>query len=186
MADPFRPRAVLVAMVSAVLIGVAGCAPGSAPTAGTPTPTAASSPASEAPSLTPPTTSAPAPAETQEPPVPIETNITITVNGTTVTGVLQNNTASASLLAQFPLELSFEDYSGQEKIAGIPEPLSLDGMPAGGSAEPGTIGYYAPDQALVLYYESVGYFTGITPIGTFNDVATVRDAPAFVGTLTAN
>ena len=117
--------------------------------------------------------------------MPTETNITISVNGTSLTGVLQNNAASASLLAQLPLELSFEDYSGQEKIAGIPEPLSLDGMPSGGSAEPGTIGYYAPDQAIVLYYESVGYYNGIIPIGTFSDVATVRDAPAFVGTITA-
>ena len=118
--------------------------------------------------------------------MPSETNITISVNGTTVTGVLHSNAAVASLLAQMPLELSFEDYSAQEKIADIPAPLSLDGMPSGGSAEPGTIGYYAPDQALVLYYEAVGYFNGIIPLGTFNEVATVRDAPAFVGTITAN
>ena len=59
-------------------------------------------------------------------------------------------------------------------------------MPSGGSAEPGTIGYYAPDQALVLYYETVGYYNGIIPLGTFDDVATVRDAPAFTGTVAAN
>lgn len=118
--------------------------------------------------------------------MPSETTITLTVNGTTVTGVLNDNAASASLLAQMPLELSFADYGGQEKIADLPSPLALDGMPAGGSAVPGTIGYYAPDQALVLYYEPVGYFTGIIPLGTFTDVATVRDAPAFVGTLTAD
>ena len=34
--------------------------------------------------------------------------------------------------------------------------------------------------------DAVGYYTGIIPIGTFNDVASVRDAPAFVGTITAN
>ena len=90
-----------------------------------------------------------------------------------------------TLLAQLPLELSFADYGGQEKIAGIPMPLALDGMPPGGSAEPGTIGYYAPDQALVLYYDSVGYYNGIIPLGTFDDVATVQNAPAFVGTVTA-
>ena len=116
-----------------------------------------------------------------------ETTITLTVDGTTVvTGVLQNNAAAASLLAQLPLELSFEDFGAQEKIADLPDPLALDGLPPGGSAEPGTIGYYAPDQALVLYYDAVGYYTGIIPIGTFNDVASVRDAPAFVGTITAN
>ncbi|KQO07644.1 hypothetical protein ASF06_13760 [Agreia sp. Leaf244] len=130
-------------------------------------------------------TTAPAATENPEPDVPNQTTITITVNGTPVTGVLQNNAASASLLAQLPLELSFADYGGQEKIAGIPMPLALDGMPPGGSAKPGTIGYYAPDQAIVLYYGSVGYYDGIIPLGTFDDVATVRDSPAFVGTVTA-
>ena len=115
-----------------------------------------------------------------------ETSISITVNGKTVTGFLQNNAATASLLAQLPLELSFEDYGGQEKVAGIPLPLSLDGMPSGGSAEPGTIAYDVPDRAIVLYYEPVGYYDGIIAIGTFDDVATVRDSPAFVGTITAN
>jgi hypothetical protein len=27
----------------------------------------------------------------------------------------------------------------------------------------------------VLYYEHVGYYTGIIPIGTFDDVAGIRD-----------
>jgi hypothetical protein len=114
------------------------------------------------------------------------TDITISVNGTTVSGRLQNNAATTSLLAQLPLELSFEDYGGQEKIAPIPSPLILEGMPSGGSAEPGTIGYYAPDQALVLYYDTVGYYDGIIPLGTFDDVAAVRDSAAFTGILSAN
>ena len=118
--------------------------------------------------------------------MPNETSITITVNSVTVAGALKNNAASASLLAQLPLELSFDDYNGQEKIADLPAPLALDGMPRGGSAEPGTIGYYAPNQAIVLYYDSVGYYSGIIPIGTFIDVGAVRDAPAFIGTITAN
>ena len=112
------------------------------------------------------------------------TTISITVNGATVEGALQENAATASLLAQLPLELSFADFGGQEKIATLPAPLVLDGMPAGSSAEPGTIGYYAPDQALVLYYDSVGYFTGIAPLGTFDDVASVRDASSFAGSVT--
>ena len=37
------------------------------------------------------------------------------------------------------------------------------------------IGYYAPDRVLVLYYEHVGRFNGIVPIGTFEDLAAVRD-----------
>lgn len=115
--------------------------------------------------------------------MPSHTSIVITVNGTAVTGALENTPAAASLVAQLPLELSFADYGGQEKIAAIPEPLALDGMPSGGSAEPGTIGYYAPDRALVLYYDTVGHYPGIIPLGTFDDVTTVQNAPAFVGTV---
>jgi len=73
------------------------------------------------------------------------------------------------------LTLSFKDYGGQEKIADLPEPLPLDGVPAGDSADPLAIGYYAPDQAIVLYYERVGYSRGIVRIGSFDDLAAIRD-----------
>ena len=92
-----------------------------------------------------------------------ETSITITVKDTTITGDLQASAATTSLLAQLPLELTFEDFGGQEKIATLPAPLALDGMPSGSSAEPGTIGYYAPDQALVLYYDRSATTTASSP-----------------------
>ena len=180
MDSPNRTRKAVVAAVIAAALTLAGCAPepvegGSEPSATSGTPRASSN-------------SVPHPSPTaQTPEAPVsEPNISITVNETTVRGVLQDSAATASLLAQLPLELSFEDFGGQEKIARLPAPLALDGMPTGGSAEAGTIGYYAPDQALVLYYDAVGYYNGIIPLGTFDDVASVRDAPAFTGTVTAN
>lgn len=97
------------------------------------------------------------------------------LDGGTVTGALSSNATARSLIQQLPLTLSFRDYGGQEKISDLPEALSLDGVPAGDSAEPLTIGYYAPDQALVLYYESVGYSRGIVRIGSFDDLAAIRD-----------
>jgi hypothetical protein len=174
-------RAAVGAAVIAAALILGGCAPGPGGADSEPTATSAPPRASDISTPTPT-----APAQTPEAPVSAETSIAITVNGLTVRGVLQDSAATASLLAQLPLELSFEDYGGQEKIAALPAPLALDGMPSGGSAEPGTIGYYAPDQALVLYYDTVGYYNGIIPLGTFDDVATVRDAPAFIGTVAAN
>lgn len=103
------------------------------------------------------------------------TPITIDIAGETVTGTLSDNAAARSLIAQLPLTLTFTDYGGHEKIADLPAPLLLEGMPAGDDADPLTIGHYAPDQALVLYYEHVGYFDGITRIGTFEGIATIRD-----------
>lgn len=126
------------------------------------------------------------PASTTPPPSPPETTpvaagssqltpITIQIDGETVTGTLSGNAAARSLIEQLPLTLSFSDYGGKEKTAELPEPLSLDGAPAGDEADPLTIGYYAPDQALVLYYEHVGYFPGIVRIGSFDDLAPIRD-----------
>lgn len=103
------------------------------------------------------------------------TRITIDIDGKTVAGTLSDNAAATSLIEQLPLMLTFTDYGGQEKIADLPAPLSLEGLPAGNDADPLTIGYYAPRQALVLYYEHVGYFDGIIRIGTFDDLAAIRD-----------
>ncbi|NYF12140.1 hypothetical protein HDC34_000434 [Pseudoclavibacter sp. JAI123] len=113
------------------------------------------------------------------------TNITITMGDTTVRGTLDANAATADLIAQLPLELAFEDFGGQEKIATLPTALSLDGLPSGSDAPVGTLGYYAPDQGLVLYYESVGYYPGIIPLGTFEGVEAVRDAQPSTGTVSA-
>lgn len=103
------------------------------------------------------------------------TTIAIAIAGRTVTGSLEQSATARALVAQLPLDLSFRDFGGQEKIADLPAALPVDGMPPGSAAEPGTIGYYAPDRVLVLYYEHVGYYTGIIPIGTFDDVAGIRD-----------
>ena len=104
-----------------------------------------------------------------------DTPIILRIDGGTVTGTLAGNATARSLIEQFPLTLSFSGYGGQEKLAGLPEPLSLDGVPAGDDADPLSIGYYAPGQVLVLYYEHVRYFRGIVGLGTFDDLATFRD-----------
>jgi hypothetical protein len=105
------------------------------------------------------------------------TPITIDINGRELKGILHDNATARSLIGQLPLTLTFKDHGGQEKSARLPAPLSLEGAPAGSDADPLTIGYYAPDQVLVLYYEHVGRFNGIVPIGTFEDLAAVRDQP---------
>jgi hypothetical protein len=131
----------------------------------------------------------PSPTESQVPEseelTNMTTNITITMGDTTVRGTLEANATTADLIAQLPLDLSFEDFGGQEKIATLPTALSLDGLPSGSDAPAGTLGYYAPDQGLVLYYESVGYYPGIIPLGTFEGVEAVRDAAPSTGTVSA-
>lgn len=103
------------------------------------------------------------------------TPITIRIDGRTVNGTLSGNATARSLIDQLPLTLSFSEFGGKEKHAELPKPLSLDGVPAGDDADPLTIGYYAPGQTLVLYYEHVRHYTGIVRIGTFDDLAAIRD-----------
>ena len=152
-----RLRIPTLAALIALALSLAGCS------------TPSNGPASTTPPPSPPETTPVAAGSSQLAP------ITIQIDGETVTGTLSGNTAARSLIEQLPLTLSFDDYGGKEKIAELPEPLSLDGVPAGDDADPLTIGYYAPDQALVLYYEHVGYFPGIVRIGSFDDLATIRD-----------
>jgi hypothetical protein len=115
------------------------------------------------------------------------TPITIRIGDETITGTLSGNATARSLIRQLPLKLSFTDYGGQEKLAELPAPLSLDGIPSGDDADPLTIGYYVPGQVLVLYYEHVGHFSGIVRIGTFDDLGAIRDRNgSFTATLSAN
>ncbi len=96
------------------------------------------------------------------------TAITIEFDGREVHGTLADNATARSLLAHLPLMLSFSDYGGQEKIARLPQSLSTDGAAAASDAPARTIGYYVPNQSLVLYYDDVGRFNGIVPIGTYD------------------
>lgn len=158
-----------LAAIIVLLLPLAGCS------------TSSNGPASTTDRPSSPTETSTAAEASQSAPVPssaraaVSTPITIDIDGGIVTGTLSSNATARSLIGQLPLTLSFRDYGGQEKIAELPEPLSLDGVPAGDSADPLTIGYYAPDQALVLYYERVGYSRGIVRIGSFDDLAAIRD-----------
>lgn len=112
------------------------------------------------------------------------TPIVIELQGRRIAGELDGSATSASLLAQLPLTLAFRDHGGQEKLAQLPVPLDLAGAPAGSEAAPLTIGYYAPDQSLVLYYRHVGYFNGIVPIGTYENTDAVENqADGFAATI---
>lgn len=101
------------------------------------------------------------------------TVITLTIDGQTITANLHDNPAATELLQQLPLTLTFDDFNAVEKIAKLPTPLSMQGMPEGDDPEIGDIGFWAPGGDLVLYYGEVGYWNGIARLGTFDDVEAV-------------
>ena len=97
-----------------------------------------------------------------------ETPIKITIADTVITARLADNATARDLAAQLPLTLTFKDFNQVEKIATLPRPLSMDGVPAGADPDIGDIGYYAPSGDLVFYYGDVGYWNGIVRIGRFD------------------
>jgi hypothetical protein len=92
----------------------------------------------------------------------------ITIADTVITARLADNATARDLAAQLPLTLAFKDFNQVEKIAKLPRPLSMEGVPAGADPDVGDIGYYAPSGDLVFYYGDVGYWNGIVRIGRFD------------------
>jgi hypothetical protein len=96
------------------------------------------------------------------------TTIRITIANRPINARLTDNPTAQDLADQLPLTLTFSDFNGAEKIAELPRPLTMDGVPEGDDPDIADIGYYAPSDDLVLYYGDVGYWNGIVRIGRFN------------------
>jgi hypothetical protein len=95
--------------------------------------------------------------------------VRITIADQTITAQLADNPTAQDLTDQLPLTLTFQDFNRVEKVAELPRPLTLDGVPAGDDPDINDIGYYAPSRSLVFYYGDVGYWNGIVRIGRFSD-----------------
>lgn len=107
---------------------------------------------------------------------PAGDRVRMTIDGDVFDVVLRDNPAAASLVTQLPLTLAFRDFNGVEKIASLPRALTMDGMPAGDDPDVGDLGYYAPDQVLVLYYGDVGHWNGIARLGRVDgDLSRIRN-----------
>jgi len=108
------------------------------------------------------------PPPSTEPPVG-GTAIKVTFGETVVTARLADNATARDLAGQLPLTLTFKDFNKVEKIAKLPRPLSMLGVPKGDDPDIGDIGYYQPSGDLVFYYGDVGYWNGIVRIGRFDN-----------------
>jgi hypothetical protein len=106
------------------------------------------------------------------------TRLRFTVDGDSFGGELYSNPVAEDLAARLPLTLAFTDLNRVEKVAHLGRMLQVSGVPASDEPEPGEIGYYAPGQALVLYYGRVGRWPGLVRIGRFTwDLETLRGLP---------
>lgn len=99
----------------------------------------------------------------------VVTPIRISAAGRQLDATLGANPTADDLAARLPLTLTFRDLNNVEKIAELPSPLTMDGVPTGDDPDIGDIGYYAPTNHLVLYYGDVEYWDGIVRIGRLSD-----------------
>lgn len=104
--------------------------------------------------------------------------IELTINDTLVTGDLYDHPVARELFELLPLELTFNDFNQVEKVASLDHSLTLRDVPRADAPGPGEIGYYAPSQGLVLYYDSPGRWPGLVVMGRFEyDLDALRALP---------
>src|SRR3954468_19944905 len=91
------------------------------------------------------------------------TDIRITAHDRTFTAQLADNPTARDLVDQLPLTLRFRDFNRVEKIAELPRPLTMDGVPAGDDPE----------------INDIGYFNGIVRIGRLDaeDMSVIEAQP---------
>jgi hypothetical protein len=163
----FTDKVAVAPLVMMTAVALSGCAGGpvDGESSARPAPVVPTTAPTERPSSAP--TRGVAPASTGTP-------IVVEIDGQEIAGRLDDSPTAASLASRLPLTLTFDDHGGQEKYAELPEALDLTGAPQRSDAQPLQIGYYAPDQRLILYYAYVGTFSGIVPIGSYGSADAIQ------------
>ena len=97
----------------------------------------------------------------------VQRQIRMTAEGKTYTITLYETPAANALYEMLPLELTFEDYNGVEKIAYLREEQQLptEGEPDGLDPSAGDLCLYAPWGNLSLFYQEFGYSSGLISLG---------------------
>lgn len=93
------------------------------------------------------------------------TQIKMLVEGSEIIIDLYDNPTSRELLEMLPLELTFEEYNGTEKISYLPRSLTTEGAPEGYTPAAGDVTLYAPWGNLAVFYQNFRYSNGLIPLG---------------------
>ena len=86
-------------------------------------------------------------------------------DGAEIIVALNNNPAADALYEMLPLELTFEEFNGTEKIAYLPEELPTDGSPDSCDPDVGSLCYYIPWGNLCFFYQDFRASSSLIPLG---------------------
>lgn len=104
-------------------------------------------------------------AETLETPETGERKVKLTIDGQEFDVTLYDTPAANSLYNMLPLELTFEDFNGIEKIAYMDNELSTEGEPDEFDPDVGDLCLYAPWGNLSIFYKDFRNSNGLISLG---------------------
>ena len=85
------------------------------------------------------------------------------------TATLEDNTSARDLWSTLPLDLTVEDYGGNEKIAYLPRPLTQVGSAPFSGEAPGDLCHYVPWGNLALFHAGYRWSDGLIRLGRLDD-----------------
>ncbi|MGN0295097.1 MAG: cyclophilin-like fold protein [Lachnospiraceae bacterium] len=94
-----------------------------------------------------------------------ERKLRLTIDGQELAVTLYNTPAANALYEMLPLELSFEDFNGVEKISYLTEELPTEGEPDGCDPDVGDLCLYAPWGNLSVFYQDFRYSNSLIRLG---------------------
>lgn len=94
-----------------------------------------------------------------------EPAIKLIVNGQELEATLYDTPAANSLYELLPLELTFEDFNGVEKIAYLTQELTTQGEPESFDPSVGDLCLYAPWGNLSIFYQDFRLSNGLISLG---------------------
>lgn len=91
--------------------------------------------------------------------------VRLTAGTMVFTASISNTAIGRDFASRLPLKLTLKDYAETEKIAYLPQKLSIEGAPAGFDPSVGDLTYYAPWGNLAIFYKDYGYAAGLVSLG---------------------
>ena len=104
-------------------------------------------------------------AETSNTPETGERKVKLTIDGQEFDVTLYDTPAANALYDMLPLELTFEDFNGVEKIAYIDNELPTEGEPDEFDPDVGDLCLYAPWGNLSIFYKDFRNSNGLISLG---------------------
>lgn len=97
------------------------------------------------------------------------TTIVFITEAQTLHATLDDTPYAREFAAMLPLEMTFSDYHGVEKVADLPNKLDTSAAPASYEPKIGDITTYVPWGNLALFYQPFANSRGLVRLGEFDE-----------------